>query len=130
MNETIFDPLRKKHVVLTPEEEVRQFFIKWLNMERGYPLSLMSSEHSISFNRKKFRCDIVVFNRELQPTIIVECKAPQVALNRGVVEQIQTYNLVLKVPYLVVTNGNSTYVCGYNRESGKYEFVNDIPHFL
>lgn len=129
MNESVFDPLRKKRVALTEEERVRQFFIRWLNTERGYPLTHMASEHSISFNRKRFRCDIVAFDKELNPLLIVECKAPQVALDRGVIEQIQTYNMVLKVPHLIITNGNTTYVCSFNPKEGRYEFVEDVPYF-
>lgn len=129
MNQTLFDPLRKKHVALTEEERVRQFFIKWLNEERGYPLTLMASEYTINFNRRKFRCDIVAFDKGLKPLLIVECKAPHITLNQSTIEQIQTYNMILKVPHLVITNGNTTYVCSFNGESGRYEFVEDIPYF-
>jgi hypothetical protein len=130
MDRTVFDPLRKKSVALTPEEEVRQFFIGWLSRERNWPLALMASEYGIKFNGRSYRCDIVAFNRQLQPQIIVECKAPEVVLGKGVLEQIAAYNLVLKVPVLVITNGNSTYVCSYSNKTGKYEFVEDIPFYL
>ena len=130
MEAVVFDPLRKKNVALTPEEQVRQFFINWLHIQRGWPLTLMASEYTIKLGRKSFRCDIVAFNRELQPQIIVECKAPEVVLGKGVLEQIAAYNLVLKVPVLVITNGNSTYVCSYSNKTGKYEFVEDIPYYL
>lgn len=130
MNRTVFDPLRKKNVALTPEEQVRQFFIEWLNRERNWPLQLMASEYSIKFGRKSFRCDIVAFNRNLEPQIIVECKAPDVALDNKVLEQIITYNMVLKVPHLVITNGKETYVCSHNGATGKYEFREDIPYYL
>ena len=130
MEAVVFDPLRKKNVALTPEERVRQFFINWLHTQRRWPLTLMASEYTIKLGRKSFRCDIVAFNRELQPQIIVECKAPEVVLGKGVLEQIAAYNLVLKVPVLVITNGNSTYVCSYSNTTGKYEFVEDIPYYL
>ena len=130
MEAVVFDPLRKKHVALTPEERVRQFFIKWLHTERGWPLQLMASEYGIKLGRKSFRCDIVAFNRELVPQVIVECKAPDVELGKSVLEQVAAYNLVLKVPCLVVTNGKRTYVCSYNGATGKYEFVGDIPFYL
>ena len=130
MEAVVFDPLRKKHVALTPEERVRQFFINWLHTERGWPLQLMASEYSIKLGRKSLRCDIVAFNRELVPQIIVECKAPDVELGRAVLEQVAAYNLVLKVPCLVVTNGKRTYVCSYSCATGKYEFVGDIPSYL
>ena len=130
METVVFDPLRKKHVALTPEERVRQFFINWLHTERGWPLQLMASEYSIKLGRKSFRCDIVAFNKELVPQVIVECKAPEVELGKSVIEQVTGYNLVLKVPHLVITNGRKTFVCSYNRATGKYEFVGDIPFFL
>lgn len=128
MEGTVFDPLRKKHVALTPEEEVRQHFIGWLNTQRNYPLALMASEYTIKLGRKSLRCDLVVFNRNLQPQIIVECKAPNVALGRSVREQIAAYNSILEVPHLIITNGNETYVCSYNEAIGKYMFVEDIPY--
>ena len=130
METVVFDPLRKKHVALTPEERVRQFFINWLHTERNWPLQLMASEYGIKLGRKSFRCDIVTFNRALQPQIIVECKAPEVQLTKAVLEQVLTYNMVLKVPYLVITNGNVTYACSYNSTTGKYEFSEEIPFYL
>ena len=128
MEGTVFDPLRKKHVSLTPEEQVRQHFIHWLNTERGYPLQLMASEYTIKLGNKSFRCDIVAFDNNLIPQIIVECKAPQVKLNNMVLQQVLNYNLVLKVPHLIITNGETTCICSYNSTSGKYEFASDIPH--
>lgn len=125
----IFDPLRKKRVVLTPEEQVRQFFIAWLNKERNYPLSLMASEYSICYNKQRFRCDIVCFNKALEPLLIVECKAPDVKLTNVVIDQIARYNMVLKVKYLVITNGCDTYVCKYDQSEGKYTFVGEIPFY-
>lgn len=127
MEKTVFDPLRKKHVALTPEEQVRQFFIKWLNVERGWPLHLMASEYAIKLGRKSLRCDIVAFGRDLQPQMIVECKAPDVTLGRSVLDQIMAYNVVLGVPYLVITNGCTTYACALDKDTGKYEFVEDVP---
>jgi hypothetical protein len=128
MEGTVFDPLRKKHVSLTPEEQVRQHFIHWLNAERGYPLQLMASEYTIKLGSKSFRCDIVAFDNNLKPQIIVECKAPQVKLSNTVLQQVLNYNLVLKVPHLVITNGESTCICSYNSLMGRYEFAQDIPH--
>ena len=127
MEGTVFDPLRKKHVSLTPEEQVRQHFIHWLNTERGYPLQLMASEYTIKLGNKSFRCDIVVFDKNLIPQIIVECKSPQVKLSNTVLQQVLNYNLVLKVPHLIITNGAGTCICSYNSQLGKYEFVEDIP---
>ena len=125
----IFDPLRKKRVALTPEEQVRQFFICWLNKECGYPLALMASEYAITYNKQRFRCDIVCFNRSLEPQVIVECKAPDVKLTSSVIEQITRYNMVLKVKHLIITNGHESYICKYNAEAERYEFVNEFPIF-
>lgn len=125
----IFDPLRKKRVALTPEERVRQFFIQWLNRERGYSLSLMMSEHTVKYDRKSFRCDIVCFGRDMQPLVVVECKAPEVALDNSVIEQVTRYNMALMVKYLVITNGLATYAFAYDGTKQKYNLIKDIPHF-
>ncbi len=125
----IFDPLRKKRVALTPEEQVRQFFIAWLNKERNFPLSLMASEYSICYNRQRFRCDIVCFNKTLEPQVIVECKAPDVKLTNVVIEQIARYNMVLRVKYLIITNGCDTYVLKFNEGTGRYGFAEEIPFY-
>ena len=127
--EQIFDPLRKKRVALTPEERVRQFFITWLNRERKYPLALMASEYTIKYNSARYRCDIVCFNRELQPLVIVECKSPDIKLGNHVAEQISRYNMVLRVKYLIITNGSETYFCRYDDMAGRYEFTDDIPFY-
>lgn len=129
MRSTVFDPLRKKEVALTPEEAVRQFFIRWLHTERNYPLGLMASEYTIKYNRRSYRCDIAVFNRTLEPQIIVECKAPEVKLGNIVLEQAITYNRVLEVPYIVITNGKDTVVCSYDKANGKYAIAEDIPAY-
>ncbi len=131
MKDLVYDPLRRKYVALTPEERIRQSLIVWLNKERGYPLQLMASEYSIGYNNRKFRCDIVCFNKRLEPLLIVECKSPEIKLGNAVLEQISRYNLQMRVPYLVITNGTNTYVCRYNAEEGegKYEFITDIPDY-
>ena len=127
--EQVFDPLRKKYVALTPEERVRQSFIRWLNDARGYPLSLMASEYSIQFGKKDYRCDIVCFSSNLQPLLAVECKAPHVKLECEAAEQICRYNMVLKVRYLVITNGVTTFAFELEPESGSYRYISDIPSY-
>lgn len=127
--ETIFDPLRKKRVALTPEEQVRQYFIRWLNRERNYPLGLMMSEYTISYNKRSFRSDIVCFDRQMNPLVIVECKAPSVKLDNGVIEQITRYNMALSVKCLVITNGVATFVFGFDEEQHRYVSLEDIPDF-
>ena len=125
----IFDPLRKKRVALTPEERVRQFFIQWLTQERGYPLTLMMSEHTITYNRRNYRCDIVCFGRDMHPLMVVECKSPDVKIDNAVIDQVTRYNMALKVKYVVVTNGLTTYAFAYDETLQKYGIIGDIPSF-
>jgi len=101
----IFDPVRRRYVALTPEEWVRQQTITLLRDEYGYPLELMQVECAISLNGLTKRCDIVVYDHSVQPLMIVECKQERVALSQQVVDQASRYNLVLQVPYLLLTNG-------------------------
>ena len=121
----IFDPLRRKFVALTPEEWVRQNIIQHL-LTLGFPLGLMASEHPITYNGLQKRCDVVIFNRQAKPSLIVECKAPQVAINQKVFDQIATYNLRLRVGHLIVTNGLSHFCCKM-ADGGKVEFLRDFP---
>jgi len=122
----VFDPLRKKYVRLTPEEEVRQNIIAWLAQEWGVPLPLMSSEWAFSFNGMQYRADVLVFDRRLQPLMLVECKAHDIPIDRTVVDQVIRYNLSLKVKYILITNGKSSYLCGRNPKTGQYEFLDRI----
>ncbi len=102
---TIFDPLRQKIVALTPEEGVRQGFIRYLIDALGYPSGLMANEYSIRIGRLERRCDTVIFGDDLSPLMIVEYKAPHIALTQEVIDQVFRYNSVLSVPYIVITNG-------------------------
>jgi len=105
---TIFDPLRKKQVALTPEEGVRQAVIAWLRDTVGIPEVRMQSEWSFKYNNLTYRADIVAFDRNLNPEILVECKAPDIAIDATVIEQVIRYVRVLKVKNIVVTNGTAT----------------------
>jgi len=129
MKTTVFDPLRRKEVPLTPEEDVRQQLIRWLNSDRGVPMTLMASEYSLSLNKMNIRADIVVFDKEGNPLFVIECKAPSVKLDQEVVDQVVRYNIVLKSKYLMITNGNESILFKYNGESGKYECVDDVPEY-
>lgn len=113
MTGTIYDPLRKKNVARTPEEEVRQKMILWLNQVKGISLNHMMSEYSFHYNGLLYRADIVAFDRELKIETLVECKAPSIEIDRDVIEQGIRYNRVLKVKYIYFTNGVS--LCGYER---------------
>src|SRR5690349_1542646 len=101
----IFDNLRKKYLVLTPEEWVRQHFVNYLIQERKYPRALIKLEGGLSYNTLAKRSDIVVFDREGKPWMIVECKAPDVVISDGTLRQASMYNAQLKAKYLAVTNG-------------------------
>ncbi len=108
----VFDPVRRRWVVLTPEEWVRQQTIAFLHGQQGYPLELMQVEAAISLAGMTKRCDIVIYDRDVKPWMIVECKKESIALTQKVVDQASRYNLVLKVPYLMLTNGQQT-LCLY-----------------
>ncbi len=123
----ILDPIRRKFVKLTPEEWVRQNFVKYLVQEGKYPPGLIAIEVMSPFNNLKKRVDILVHNRSGQPVMIVECKEPDIVLNDKVFDQIVTYNLGFKVPYLIVTNGIDHYACRIYPGEIRYEFLHVIP---
>lgn len=125
----IFDPFRSKYLILTPEENVRQHFARYLIEEKGYPATLMMSEHSLSLNKMNKRCDLIVFNRSGAPAVLVECKAPEVKIDQSVFDQVARYNLVFKVSYLMVSNGLKHYCCKINFSNGSIEFLKEIPGY-
>lgn len=126
MRQTIYDPLRRKEVAMTPEEEVRQKIIVWLNVRLGFSLNLMMSEYSFKYNGLQYRADIVVFDKNREIKLLVECKAPSVEIDREVIEQGIRYNRSLNVKYILFTNGVS--LCGYRRRDGssEYEAISDM----
>ena len=123
----ILDLLRRRFVKLTPEEWVRQNFIRYLNEKGQYPLGLMGIEMEFGHNKLKKRTDILVHNRKGEPVMIVECKAPEVDLVDEVFEQIATYNLRFKVPYLVVTNGMHHFACKFKNDFKEWDYLLVIP---
>ena len=126
-NEMILDPLRRKFVKLTPEEWVRQNFIQYLINEGKYPAGLLGIEVLFRLNKLKRRVDILVHNRLGEAIMIVECKSTDIKIDEKVFEQIATYNMKFKVPYLVVTNGLHHYACKINHEEMKFEYLLVIP---
>lgn len=124
-----FDPLRDKYVTLTPEEFVRQHFTAWLRDAKHYPASLMANEIGIDVNGTRKRCDTVIFGKDGKPVVIVEYKAPDVAVNQAVFDQIVRYNLALHADYLVVSNGINHYCCVIDYNSGTYHFIPEIPDY-
>ena len=125
----IFDVVRKKYVALTPEEWVRQNFIRYLIDERDCPASLMSVEKGMVLNDLRKRSDIVVHDQNGAPALIVECKAPSVTINQAAFDQIARYNMVLRVRYLVVTNGLRHFYCLIDHKKESYDFLKDIPKY-
>ncbi|MDR3366345.1 MAG: type I restriction enzyme HsdR N-terminal domain-containing protein [Prevotellaceae bacterium] len=125
----IFDPIRKKYVALTPEEQVRQNFIDFLLRERNFPAGLMMVEYALKVNGMNRRCDIVACNRSGAPLLLVECKAPGVSIGNETFAQAARYNIALRVPYLAITNGTATYCCRIGFDAGSIEFLEDFPHY-
>ncbi len=125
----VFDIVRKKYLILTAEEWVRQHFIHFLHLEKNYPLGLMGVEKLVKYNNMSTRADIVLFTNEGRPNMIVECKGPNVAISQDTFYQIAKYNFNLKVQYLVVTNGLKHYCCKVNYDSDKIDFLKEIPDY-
>lgn len=124
---TIYDPLRKKEVALTPEERVRQWCIGVLAQQLEIPLHMMMSEAGFKLGGKQFRADILIYDRKAQPLAVVECKRPEVDLTREVLDQAIRYNMVLNVKYMIITNGTVTYV--FSKEEGQFTTVGTLPRY-
>lgn len=124
----VFDPLRKKWVAFTPEEEVRQLFTAWLISHKGYPAGLTGNEISLKLNGMTRRCDTIIYDRSLKPIAIVEYKAPTVNITQSTFDQIARYNMVIKARILIVSNGLAHYCCRFS-DNGNYEFLQQIPDY-
>ena len=118
----VFDVIRKKYVLLTPEEEVRQRFIHFLMQEKGVPSAFISVEKSIVVLGLKRRYDLIVHDRAGSPLMVVECKAPSVMISQSVFDQVARYNIACRVPFVAITNGNTLFACtiDFDRESWGY----------
>ena len=125
----IFDEIRKKFVVLLPEEWVRQHCLQYLIQVKHYPKSLMNVEKELRINNLQKRYDIVVFNPDGSIHLIVECKAANIKINQDTFDQIARYNLALNATYLMITNGINHYYCSMDFEAEAYLFLNDIPEY-
>jgi predicted type IV restriction endonuclease len=123
----VFDVVRKKYFKLTPEEFVRQNFLHYLKTEKKYPFGLMGVEKMIKYNNKRTRADIVLYNSDGKPNMIVECKAPDVAITQDTFNQIARYNFKLRVEFLVVTNGMKYYCCKMDYKTNDITFLKEIP---
>jgi hypothetical protein len=128
-NTSIFDVIRKKFVVLQPEEWVRQHCIHYLLKEKKYPKSLINVEKELYINGLKKRYDIVIYNNNGSLHLIVECKAPSIRISQKTFDQIAQYNLALDASFLMVTNGINHYYCQIDNNVEKYVFLKDIPNY-
>jgi hypothetical protein len=123
--ELIFDGLRKRWVVLTPEEWVRQNFLRYLMVDKGFPATMLAIEKEMRLGELRKRFDILVYNPAHQPWMMVECKAAGVSLDNRTLDQLLRYNMAIPVSYLIITNGISCF--GFSRISGTLAAIDDIP---
>ena len=121
----IFDEIRKRWVILSPEEWVRQNFLQYLTQVKKYPASLIAVEKEIKLGELKKRFDIVVYDKTTKPWMIIECKEMNVALDKKVLDQVLRYNITMQVPYLIITNGS--YCMAMTFENGKMIEIDELP---
>ena len=126
---TIFDFLRRKYVALTPEEWVRQHFTHYLTEHKGYPKGLMGNEVELHVGEKRLRCDTILYNKQGQPLMIIEYKAPTIQIQQKTFDQIAAYNLLLHADFLVISNGLQHYCCQMDYERRSYRFLTEIPDY-
>jgi hypothetical protein len=126
----IFDDIRKKFVILQPEEWVRQHCINYLVVHKNYPKSLINVEKELKINGLTKRYDIVIYNSDGSIHLIVECKSPKININQDAFDQIARYNLTLNATYLMVTNGINHYYCAMDFKAERYQFLKDIPQYM
>lgn len=125
----VLDTLRHRFVALTPEEWVRQHFVNYLIEEKGYPRALMANEVELRVGDKRLRCDSVLFGADLQPRMIMEYKAESVPITEKVTRQVMTYNMLLRVDYLLISNGDTHMCLHFERKENKWKRLNEIPHY-
>ncbi|WP_367331509.1 type I restriction enzyme HsdR N-terminal domain-containing protein [Sphingobacterium multivorum] len=125
----IFDELRKKDLVLTPEEWVRQHWINYLSLMKNYPKALMHIEGGLKLNNLQKRSDLLIYNSSGHKVVLAEFKAPHIKITQQVFEQIANYNTVHRIPYLLVSNGMNHYYCKIDFIKKSYEFLEDLPSY-
>ncbi len=125
----IFDEFRKKWLVLTPEEWVRQHLLMFLTRQKGYPVSLIAIEKQVKVNQQPQRFDAVIYTPNGTPLAIIECKAANVPINEDTINQILRYNAVIQAPFLILSNGLDTYCAEVNFEERSFSFLEDIPAY-
>ncbi|RZS93965.1 type I restriction enzyme HsdR N-terminal domain-containing protein [Aquimarina brevivitae] len=125
----IFDDIRKKFVILTPEEWVRQHTVMYLKEEKQYPKSLMNIEKAIKINSLTKRYDVIIFHPNGKINVVVECKAPSVPITQDTFDQIARYNLALNADFLMITNGLNHYYCKMDYQNERYDFLQELPNY-
>jgi type I site-specific restriction endonuclease len=125
----IFDSQRKRYVSLTPEEWVRQHFIRFLIEEKGYPAAYLAVEKQLSLNGMKKRCDAILYNEYASPILIIELKAPNVPITQSTFDQVAVYNAKLKVDFFMISNGIEHYCCKVDTLNSKYKFFPELPEY-
>ena len=125
----VFDFLRRRYVRLTPEEWVRQHFVHYLVHHKGYPQESLANEVSLTLKTTSKRCDTVLYDKEARPLAIMEYKAPNILLSQKTFDQITRYNIVLRVPYLMVSNGLQHYCCRVDYDTNVCTFLPEIPDY-
>jgi hypothetical protein len=125
----VFDSCRKKWIIITPEEWVRQHLLHYLITEKQYPQALLAVEKTITLNGLSKRCDIIAFNKRGKGILLVECKAPDVTISQQTFDQIARYNLSLDIDWLLVSNGLTHFCCSMNTAEQRYNFVQEIPMY-
>lgn len=125
----VYDPLRKQWLVLQPEEFVRQLLLRYLIQDCGYNHNRIAVERGLTVNRMDRRFDILIYQNEMRPWLLVECKAPEVELDATTFWQVASYNLTLQVDYLLVSNGRKSYCCAMDYEKRTWNFLSEMPEF-
>lgn len=123
----VFDPVRRKDVALTPEELLRQLVLLYLLEIKNYPANRIRVEAGFTLNGLQKRCDLIVFDADVKPWLLVECKSPKVPLTQATFEQAARYNLQWQAPFLAVTNGLATFCCALDFEKSSFEYLRDFP---
>lgn len=126
----IFGSIRKKWYVLQPEEFVRQLLLHFLIHDMRYNRNRITVERGVAVNTERKRTDILVFDQDMRPFLLIECKAPQIPLNTSVFRQAANYNGALKVPYLMISNGRESYVAEIDYKEEDYRFLGSVPEWL
>lgn len=125
----VFDPIRRKDIILTPEELLRQLVVLYLLEDCRYPANRIRVEVGFTLNGQQRRCDIIVFDEAIKPWLLIECKSPKVPLTQSTFEQAARYNMQWQAPYLAVTNGLSTFCCVLDFENQDFAYLPKFPDF-